>query len=96
MGYHDLLCFNQTFQVSEKYAFVKEIGQGAYGVVCAAENTKTKEKCAIKKVNKLFERPILTKRALRELKLLEHFNGHKNIIGLLDMDIVDYSDFNEM
>lgn len=33
MGYHDLLCFNQTFQVSEKYAFVKEIGQGAYGVV---------------------------------------------------------------
>lgn len=96
MGYHDLNCFNQPFQVSEKYTFVKEIGQGAYGVVCAAENSKTKEKCAIKKVSKLFERPILTKRALRELKLLEHFNGHKNIIGLLDMDIVDYSDFNEI
>ena len=33
----------------------------------------------LKKVSKLFERPILTKRALRELKLLEHFNGHKNV-----------------
>lgn len=96
MGYHLLSCFNQTFQVSEKYEFVKEIGQGAYGIVCAAVNTRNGEKCAIKKVSKLFERPILTKRALRELKLLEHFNGHKNIIGLLDMDIVDYSDFNEI
>lgn len=45
----------------------------------AAENIKTGEQCAIKKVCKLFERPILTKRALRELKLLEHFNGHKNV-----------------
>jgi hypothetical protein len=33
MKYHNLPCFNQPFQVSEKYAFVKEIGQGAYGVV---------------------------------------------------------------
>ena len=31
--YHILPCFNQTFQVPEKYTFVKEIGQGAYGVV---------------------------------------------------------------
>ncbi|KAK4514889.1 uncharacterized protein ATC70_002495 [Mucor velutinosus] len=96
MGYHTLSCFSQTFQVAEKYELVKEIGQGAYGIVCAAVNTRNGEKCAIKKVNKLFERPILTRRALRELKLLEHFNGHKNIIGLLDMDIVDYSDFNEI
>ncbi|KAG2230030.1 hypothetical protein INT48_007061 [Thamnidium elegans] len=72
MGYHSLSCLNQTFEVPEKYKLVKEIGQGAYGVVCAAENTKT------------------------ELKLLEHFNGHKNIIRLFDMDIVDYTDFNEI
>ncbi|CAO3653292.1 unnamed protein product [Mucor fragilis] len=96
MGYHSLSCSSQTFQVADKYEFVKEIGQGAYGIVCAAINTRNGEKCAIKKVNKLFERPILTKRALRELKLLEHFNGHKNIIGLLNMDIVDYSNFNEL
>ncbi|GAA5804417.1 hypothetical protein HPULCUR_009910 [Helicostylum pulchrum] len=96
MGYHSLSCLNQTFEVPEKYKLVKEIGQGAYGVVCAAENSKTGERCAIKKVCKLFERPILTKRALRELKLLEHFNGHKNIIRLFDMDIVDYTDFNEI
>ena len=38
MGYHLLSCFNQTFQVSEKYEFVKEIGQGAYGIVWYAPN----------------------------------------------------------
>lgn len=33
MGYHTLSCLNQTFQVPEKYKLVKEIGQGAYGLV---------------------------------------------------------------
>ncbi|KAI8876980.1 kinase-like protein [Backusella circina FSU 941] len=96
MNYHNIGCFSQDFIVHDKYEFEKEIGKGAYGLVCAAVNAKSGRKCAIKKVCKLFERPILTKRALRELKLLEHFNGHKNIIGLFDMDIVDYHDFNEL
>ncbi|TIA69522.1 hypothetical protein E3P91_03569 [Wallemia ichthyophaga] len=39
---------------------------------------------------------ILTKRALREIKLLDHFRAHKNITCLYDMDIVDYSNFNEI
>ncbi|KAG1520136.1 hypothetical protein G6F52_007952 [Rhizopus delemar] len=39
---------------------------------------------------------MLTRRALREIKLLEHFNGHRNIIRLYDMDIVDYHHFNEI
>ncbi|RCH84664.1 Mitogen-activated protein kinase [Rhizopus azygosporus] len=96
MKYHNLPCYGQSFEVYEKYAFEREIGKGAYGIVCAAVNTKTGVSCAIKKINKLFERPILTKRALREVKLLEHFNGHKNIIGLYDIDIVDYNNFNEI
>ncbi|CEG75681.1 Putative CMGC/MAPK protein kinase [Rhizopus microsporus] len=96
MKYHNLPCYGQSFEVYEKYAFEREIGKGAYGIVCSAVNTKTGVSCAIKKINKLFERPILTKRALREVKLLEHFNGHKNIIGLYDIDIVDYNNFNEI
>ncbi|KAI9027402.1 kinase-like domain-containing protein [Phycomyces nitens] len=96
MPYHSFPSHNQEFIVDEKYTFSKEIGQGAYGIVCSAVNTLTGQRCAIKKVCKLFERPILTKRALRELKLLEHFNGHKNIIGLFDVDIVDPKNFNEI
>ncbi|KAI8880623.1 Pkinase-domain-containing protein [Backusella circina FSU 941] len=96
MNYQSLPYFEQEFIISEEYEFEKKIGKGAYGLVCAAVNKSTGQKCAIKKVCKLFERPILTKRALRELKLLQHFNGHKNIIRLYDMDIVDYSHFNEI
>lgn len=33
MGYHSIECFNQTFEVPEKYKLEKEIGQGAYGSV---------------------------------------------------------------
>lgn len=45
----------------------------------AAKNTETGEQVAIKKVTKVFEKNILAKRALREVKLLRHFNGHENV-----------------
>lgn len=35
----------------EKYEFIKQIGHGAYGVVCSALNKKTNTKVAIKKVS---------------------------------------------
>ncbi|OZJ06339.1 Mitogen-activated protein kinase SLT2/MPK1 [Bifiguratus adelaidae] len=93
---HSFPVLNQQFIVDRKYAFVRELGQGAYGVVCAAKNTETNEQVAIKKVTKIFEKTILTKRALREVKLLKHFNGHENITSVIDMDILNYSDFNEI
>ncbi|OZJ06043.1 hypothetical protein BZG36_01145 [Bifiguratus adelaidae] len=128
MGYKSFPVLGQQFKVDERWEFIREVGKGAYGVVCvafcfiqlddllvqetkkvvvgvfshvalatsAAQDKTTGEKVAIKKVCKLFERPILTKRALRELVLLQHFNGHKNITGLLDVNIVDYSNFNEL
>jgi serine/threonine protein kinase len=45
----------------------------------AAKNIETGEQVAIKKVTKVFEKNILAKRALREVKLLRHFNGHENV-----------------
>lgn len=45
----------------------------------AAKNIQTGQEVAIKKVTKIFDKPILAKRALRELKLLVHFNGHENV-----------------
>lgn len=45
----------------------------------AAVNNQTSEGVAIKKVTNVFSKKILAKRALREIKLLEHFRGHRNV-----------------
>ena len=71
--------FNQEFIVDERYNVTKELGQGAYGIVCAATNNQTGEGVAIKKVTNVFSKKILAKRALREIKLLQHFRGHRNV-----------------
>ncbi|CEP18275.1 hypothetical protein [Parasitella parasitica] len=95
-GYQSFPVLNQQFIVDKKFQFIREMGQGAYGVVCAAKDCETNEQVAIKKVCRIFEKTILAKRALREVKLLKHFNGHENITSIIDMDIVDLQDFNEI
>jgi mitogen-activated protein kinase 7 len=45
-------------------------------------NNQTNEGVAIKKVTNVFSKKILAKRALREIKLLQHFRGHRNVSGL--------------
>jgi serine/threonine protein kinase len=45
----------------------------------AAVNTQTNEGVAVKKVTNVFSKKILAKRALREIKLLQHFRGHRNV-----------------
>jgi len=87
--------FNQDFIVDERYNVTKELGQGAYGIVCAAVNVETNEGVAVKKVTNVFNKKILAKRALREIKLLQHFRGHRNITCLYDMDIPRPDNFNE-
>jgi len=82
--------------LDQQYQIIRDLGKGAYGVVCAARNKLTGEEVAIKKVIKIFEKTILTRRALREIKLLKHFNGHENIVGLIDMDLSHPHNFNEV
>ena len=48
----------------------------------AATNNQTGEGVAIKKVTNVFSKKILAKRALREIKLLQHFRGKFLIIVL--------------
>lgn len=45
----------------------------------AASDMHTHEGVAIKKVTNVFSKKILAKRALREIKLLQHFRGHRNV-----------------
>lgn len=59
------------------------VGQGAYGVVVAAKDKKSKDPendlVAIKKIEKAFEHKVFTKRTLRELKMLRLL-AHENVL----------------
>ncbi|KAJ1891609.1 mitogen activated protein kinase [Kickxella alabastrina] len=78
------------------YKIVRDVGQGAYGLVCEAEHIETGQHVAIKKVSRVGEKEVLAKRSLREIKLMRHFSGHENIISLLDIDVTNSPDFNEI
>lgn len=69
------------FQVSQRYTVSKPVGQGAYGIVCAAEDEVLNEQVAIKKIENAFEHITFTKRTLRELRILRHLR-HENIIDV--------------
>ena len=72
------------FDVPARYTLMKPIGHGAYGVVCSANDNESGEKVAIKKINKAFVHLTDTKRTLREIKILRHFN-HENVIRIKDI-----------
>ncbi|TYJ33469.1 hypothetical protein E1A91_A05G105600v1 [Gossypium mustelinum] len=75
------------FEVSSKYVPpIQPVGRGAYGIVCCATNSETKEEVAIKKIANAFDNRIDAKRTLREIKLLCHMD-HDNIIKIKDIII---------
>ena len=108
--------YNQEFIIDSRFKIVKELGHGAYGIVCSAKYDNGSKKVpdsnngnasssanasfvAIKKITNIFSKNILCKRALRELKLLQFFRGHKNITCLYDLDIIPNpmtGEFNEI
>lgn len=69
------------FDVESRYSIINSVGQGAYGVVCAARDECSGNVVAIKKIERAFEHHTFTKRTLRELKLLRALH-HENIIHL--------------
>eukprot|EP00736_Rhodelphis_marinus_P000183 Rmarinus@m.30076 len=84
MPIHSFMVCSVRFDVDVRYTLLKPIGQGAYGVVCSAQENTTGDKVAIKKVPKAFQHPVDSKRILREIKLLRHFD-HENVIALKDI-----------
>ncbi|KAG1052369.1 hypothetical protein G6F46_006899 [Rhizopus delemar] len=87
---------NETFTINKQYKIIRKVGAGSYGSVCSALNVNTNEVVAIKKCRHVFDKKLIAKRCLREIRLLQHFNGHPRIIDLKDMDIVDPERFNEV
>lgn len=64
-----------------RYNVLDVVGQGAYGVVCAAHDEDRDESVAIKKIFNPFEHVTCAKRTLREIRLLRLLQ-HDNIIRL--------------
>ncbi|CAL0304107.1 unnamed protein product [Lupinus luteus] len=85
------------FDVYHKYAPpIQPVGRGAYGIVCCATNSETKERVAIKKIGNAFDNRIDAKRTLREIKLLCHMD-HDNVIKIKDIiQAPDKENFNDV
>lgn len=92
---HTYNVYHQNFTIDRRLQLTRQVGRGAYGIVCAAK-CENSPGVAIKKITNIFSKEILCRRALREIKLLMHLRGHKNITCLYDMDIVNPMTFNEV
>ncbi|KAK1424043.1 hypothetical protein QVD17_19354 [Tagetes erecta] len=73
--------FFTEYGESNRYKVLEIVGKGSYGVVCAAVDTKTGEKVAIKKITNIFEHASDAIRILREIKLLRLIR-HPDIVEI--------------
>eukprot|EP00124_Ichthyophonus_hoferi_P000623 Ihof_evm16s24 gene=Ihof_evmTU16s24 len=83
-GMNSYMVCGTRFDIPDRYELIKPIGQGAYGVVCAALDKNKNRKVAIKKICKAFDCLTDAIRTLREIKLLRHFRN-ENVISIEDM-----------
>mmetsp|Transcript_8080 Transcript_8080/g.17577 ORF Transcript_8080/g.17577 Transcript_8080/m.17577 type:complete len:404 (-) Transcript_8080:130-1341(-) len=67
------------FEVDKRYHIIEPMSQGAYGIVCSAEDTEAEQLVALKKMEGVFEDITNTKRTLRELRILRHL-VHENLM----------------
>lgn len=67
------------FEVDKRYKIIEPMSHGAYGIVCSAEDREVGEKVAVKKIEGVFEHITITKRTLRELRILRHLQ-HENLM----------------
>lgn len=74
------------FEVEKRYQILEPMSQGAYGVVCSADDQGTGEKVAVKKIEGVFEHVTITKRTLRELRILRYLQ-HENLMQVLNIFI---------
>lgn len=67
------------YVVPESMHFIKKVGAGAYGSVCAFLDALSNNNVAVKRIANTFRDLTDAKRILREIKILRHVQ-HKNII----------------
>lgn len=70
---------------TNRYKVTNLIGEGAYGIVCAAVDASTGKKVAVKRILKCLDTHPMATRILRELKFLRLLSKHENIIQVKDV-----------
>lgn len=84
------------FEVDKRYKIIEPMSHGAYGIVCSAEDKEIGEKVAVKKIEGVFEHITITKRTLRELRILRHLQ-HENLMQVKNIFITGAkSEFEEI
>mmetsp|Transcript_56690 Transcript_56690/g.159082 ORF Transcript_56690/g.159082 Transcript_56690/m.159082 type:complete len:403 (+) Transcript_56690:108-1316(+) len=74
------------FEVDKRYKIIEPMSHGAYGIVCSAEDKDVGERVAVKKIESVFEHITITKRTLRELRILRHLQ-HENLMQVKNIFI---------
>jgi cyclin-dependent kinase len=69
---------------ADKYKKLDKVGEGTYGIVYKAEDTKTGDIVALKKIRLQAEEEGIPSTAIREISLLKELQ-HKNIVKLVDV-----------
>ncbi|CAF1121538.1 unnamed protein product [Rotaria sordida] len=84
--WYTTLCGDCTYTLPVRYQELAPIGQGGYGAVIRAKDTKTDQLVAIKRLLRPFQTVIHAKRTYRELKLLIYLNHpDADVIQLYDV-----------
>ncbi|CAE7411790.1 MPK2 [Symbiodinium pilosum] len=81
-----------SFTLPESWRLIEWLGSGAYANV-AAFQTETGREYAVKKVERVFDHPVLALRTLREVRLLAHLQ-HPNLLHLHEL-VLDGPDFQD-
>ena len=68
--------------VQRKYDIIQKLGKGAYGIVWRAQDKKSKEVVALKKIFDAFQNATDAQRTYREVIFLQQMGEHENIVQL--------------
>jgi mitogen-activated protein kinase 1/3 len=81
---HTTTLDGEIFSMPNNYQVERIIGKGTYGIVAAVTDKITNMQFAVKKTKINHDKVHLSKRVLRELRILAHLN-HDNITKLYDV-----------
>jgi len=78
--------FNRNTRPQQKYEKLLKIGEGTYGVVYKARDTRTNTIVALKKIRLEHETEGVPSTAMREITLLREVQEHESIVKLLEVE----------
>ena len=68
--------------VHRKYEIQQKLGKGAYGIVWRAQDKKSRQTVALKKIFDAFQNATDAQRTFREVMFLQQMDGHEHIVSL--------------